>query len=452
MTGVDEIVALYDEGGRPSGSAPRSRMRAENLRHAATAVVVRDSLGRVYVHRRTDSKDVYPGRWDFTAGGVLLDGEDPDTAARREAEEELGVTSPLEPLGEGDYADDHTRYHAYLYRTTWDGPVRWQPEEVATGEWVTLERLAAMIDDPAVAMMPDAEALLGGWLRDRLGHLEHPGQGWDSETTIVEGRWVDRVPRRPDVARRLLAETRLLPRIAPLLPLDVPVPVVLDEHPLRVRHPIVVGRPCDPARLTAADGACVGEFLRVLHDTPPATYHGTGVPTAASARADLLESLEGMRGRVLPLLPPGRRRDGESLLAAVGAPAPTCLVHADLGPEHVLVADDPGLRTQAPGRPELSDSSAGSRDVSRHEGQVTGVIDWSDAIVGDPALDLAWTVHGTAPAFAEAVVASYGASRERRDRGLLWHRLGPWYEALAGVDFLGEETTASGLAGILERL
>ena len=53
-------MALYDERGRPCGSVPRSRMRAENLRHAATAVVVRDPLGRVYVHRRTDTKDVYP--------------------------------------------------------------------------------------------------------------------------------------------------------------------------------------------------------------------------------------------------------------------------------------------------------------------------------------------------------------------------------------------------------
>ena len=43
---MDEIVALYDDGGRPAGSAPRPVMRAENLRHAATGVVVRDPLGQ----------------------------------------------------------------------------------------------------------------------------------------------------------------------------------------------------------------------------------------------------------------------------------------------------------------------------------------------------------------------------------------------------------------------
>src|SRR3954453_2772755 len=93
----DEVVALYDEGGRPAGSAPRSVMRAQNLRHAATGVVVRDPWGRVYVHRRTQTKDVSPAPWAFPAGGVLLADEDPLGGARRELAEELGVTSELEP-------------------------------------------------------------------------------------------------------------------------------------------------------------------------------------------------------------------------------------------------------------------------------------------------------------------------------------------------------------------
>ncbi|MGI8646408.1 MAG: phosphotransferase [Nocardioides sp.] len=421
---MEEIVALYDDAGQPSGSAPRSVMRAENLRHAATAVVVRDPLGRIHVHRRTDTKDVYPGRFDFAAGGVLLDGEDPLAAARREVEEELGVTSELVPLGEGDYADDQTTYHAFLYETTWGGSLRLQREEVASGEWMTLEALSALIADPAVVVMPATAALLDGWLRDRLADRFEPEQGWDSEAVIVEDHWVDRRPRRPQVASRLLAETRLMPRIAPRLGLDVPEPVVLEDDPLRVRHPLVRGVPGEPAALSGADGTAVGRFLRTLHDTSPELYDGTGVLGAEEARAELLDGLEGMRKRVLPLLPAGVHGQARALLDAVAIPAETRLVHGDLGPLHLLTTD----------------------------GRVSGVIDWTDARLGDPGLDLAWTLNGTPAAFADALAAAYSPTPGQRARGLLWHRLGPWWEALAGTDFLGEEYVESGLEGVLARL
>ncbi|MDO8145598.1 NUDIX hydrolase [Isoptericola sp. 178] len=159
----DELVALFDETGAPCGTASRRRVRAENLRHAATAVVVRNAAGEVYVHRRTDTKDVYPGRYDFCAGGVLRAGESPLQSARREVAEELGVQGvPLLRLGERDYADAHTRYRAFLFTCTYDGPVRWQPEEVAWGRWVSPRRLVEMVDE--LAFVPDSVAVLDRWL------------------------------------------------------------------------------------------------------------------------------------------------------------------------------------------------------------------------------------------------------------------------------------------------
>jgi 8-oxo-dGTP pyrophosphatase MutT (NUDIX family) len=163
MSSVSELVALYDDAGRPYGVAERARVRAENLRHAATAIVVRNGSGEVYVHRRTDTKDVYPGLYDFCAGGVLQAGEDPVASAAREVAEELGVVGvPLEPLGEDDYADAHARYHAFLFTCTYDGEITWQPEEVAWGAWVGLERLREMLAE--LPFVPDSTALL----RDRL--------------------------------------------------------------------------------------------------------------------------------------------------------------------------------------------------------------------------------------------------------------------------------------------
>ena len=161
----EELVALFDESGQVVGSVPRSRMRAENLRHAATAVLVRTSAGLIYVHRRTDTKDVYPGRYDFAAGGVIVAGETPDEAAARELDEELGVSGvPITPVGRGEYSDDHTRFWAFLYTVTWDGEVRHQPEEVAWGAWWTPRELAERVAADPARFMPDSVALWADWL------------------------------------------------------------------------------------------------------------------------------------------------------------------------------------------------------------------------------------------------------------------------------------------------
>ena len=169
---ADEVVALYDEAGEVVGSAPRSVMRARNLRHAASSIVVRDPFGRIYLHRRTETKDVYPGLLDFAAGGVVLAGEDPAAGAVREVEEELGVVGvPLEPFGVADYADEHTSYRAVRFVVLWPGPVRWQPEEVSWGEWVTVEELVRRLDEEVDTLVPDSVAVwsetLRSWHADR---------------------------------------------------------------------------------------------------------------------------------------------------------------------------------------------------------------------------------------------------------------------------------------------
>lgn len=163
---MDELVALLDSDGRVCGSAPRSVMRRDNLRHAATGVLVRNAAGDIYVHQRTATKDVYPSYYDFMAGGVVAAGEDPYDAVVRELAEELGITGvDLVKLPEGDYADDATSYHAYLYSCVWDGPIQHQPSEVAWGAWMTPAELVAKLDDPSWPVMPDTAALVGPLVR-----------------------------------------------------------------------------------------------------------------------------------------------------------------------------------------------------------------------------------------------------------------------------------------------
>ena len=170
MTGTEETVCLVDEHGAVVGEAPRSRMRRENLRHAATGVLLRDPRGRIYVHRRSPAKDWCPGCHDAAAGGVLRPGEHPEPAAERELAEELGVVgASLRPLVTQLYEDDTVRCFEHVYEATYDGVVHHVDGEVVWGGWMALPELGRLLRDPSWPFVPDTRSLLERLGRDGVG-------------------------------------------------------------------------------------------------------------------------------------------------------------------------------------------------------------------------------------------------------------------------------------------
>src|SRR6185369_15154616 len=88
---MDELIDIVDADDRVVDQQPRSVATARRLRHRCVFIRVLDEHGRVFVHRRTARKLVFPSRYDMFVGGVVGAGETYDAAALREAEEELGV-------------------------------------------------------------------------------------------------------------------------------------------------------------------------------------------------------------------------------------------------------------------------------------------------------------------------------------------------------------------------
>jgi aminoglycoside phosphotransferase (APT) family kinase protein len=258
---------------------------------------------------------------------------------------------------------------------------------------------------------------------DPGGAEEEFDDGWDTRATLVDGRWVDRTARRREVDPQLRREVALMPWLAPGLPLPVPVPRVVSEDPLTVRHALIVGDVCPGT--SAEQGRAVGAFLRALHAVDPAEAVRRGARDATTSFREAQEIRDRMGVEVLPLLPAPVRSRGEALLARMGTPPPEPrLIHGDLGPQHILVAG----------------------------GRVTGIIDWGDCGVGDPALDLAWTRYGAGPDFAAALVAAYDPDGGTLARGRDWHLLGPWHEVIYGLDTDQPAYVESGLAGATSRL
>ncbi|MFG1807214.1 NUDIX hydrolase [Streptomyces sp. NPDC049040] len=146
---ADEIIDIVDERDRVVGQARRADAYERGLRHRAAFVLVRDGEDRIFVHRRTARKLVFPSLYDLFVGGVLGAGETYDEAALREAEEELGVSGlpRPEPLFRFLYEDGPRAWWSAVYQVRCELPVSPQPEEVAWHGFLTEQELARRLGE-----------------------------------------------------------------------------------------------------------------------------------------------------------------------------------------------------------------------------------------------------------------------------------------------------------------
>ena len=143
MGAADEIVTIVDEHNKVIGAVSRREMRAKNLPHRSTYILVFNAQGELYVQKRTMSKDVFPGYYDPATGGVVLAGESYEQGAVRELEEEMGIRNvPLTWLFDFYFTDERTRVWGGAFSCVYDGEVVLQEEEV---EGVTLMTSAEIL-------------------------------------------------------------------------------------------------------------------------------------------------------------------------------------------------------------------------------------------------------------------------------------------------------------------
>ena len=142
MDTADELVIIVDKENNEVEVVPRREMRSGRLRHRATYILVFNAKGELFVQKRTQTKDVFPGYYDIAAGGVVLAGESYEEGAVRELEEELGIReTPLTSLFDFYYEDEHIRLWGRAFSCTFDGELVLQEEEVESGEFMEVDEV-----------------------------------------------------------------------------------------------------------------------------------------------------------------------------------------------------------------------------------------------------------------------------------------------------------------------
>ncbi|HEV3409071.1 MAG TPA: 16S rRNA (adenine(1518)-N(6)/adenine(1519)-N(6))-dimethyltransferase RsmA, partial [Chthoniobacterales bacterium] len=119
-----EQFAVVDAVDRVIGRATRSEVHANNLLHRAVHILIFNGHGELFLQKRSRFKDRHPCLWDSSAAGHVNAGEDYDTTAARELEEELGVSTNVERVLKLPASERTGHEFIWLYRGELEGPFR----------------------------------------------------------------------------------------------------------------------------------------------------------------------------------------------------------------------------------------------------------------------------------------------------------------------------------------
>jgi aminoglycoside phosphotransferase (APT) family kinase protein len=198
------------------------------------------------------------------------------------------------------------------------------------------------------------------------------GEGWDTTVWLVDDAWVFRFPRRSYPVAGLENEIAHLPRLAPRLPLPIPVPTFVGRPSAEFHWPFygapfLPGRELADAALAAEERMALarplGEFLRALH----AVDLDAELPVDPVRRADMSFRVPKTIERFVELArlglwkAPAEVRDVVEAARDLPAPEPLAVCHGDLHLRHLLVDG---------------------------HGAPAAVIDWIDLSRNDPSVDL----------------------------------------------------------------
>lgn len=274
--------------------------------------------------------------------------------------------------------------------------------------------------------------------------LPHAGWGGENDAWLVDGRWIFRFPRTAEAAMALDREVCFLPALAARSPLAVPrfahVARGGQAGPLFVGYEAIPGRPLrgDDVRAASPSQAGrmagqLGRFLAALHTLPVDEALACGVaPPPDDARDHWRRAYERARAAIFPVLAADERRWVSRLFETMlgddrylrYTPA---VCHGDLSSDHIL--HDPATMA------------------------LTGVIDFGDLCIGDPAGELTWRGE-YGEAFFRAVLDAYDAPHDDSlpDRVTMCMDRLPLVEIGYGVDTNRDDYVAEGRRFLRERM
>ncbi len=137
-------IILVDENDIPIGVKYRDQIDYTKDIYRWSGIWVENSQGEVLIAQRKLTKDKDPGKWGPAAAGTLEEGETYESNARKEVQEELGITVDSFESGPKQHADTPRRYFGQWFLCKLDKTLdefTIQEDEVEQIAWVKKEEL-----------------------------------------------------------------------------------------------------------------------------------------------------------------------------------------------------------------------------------------------------------------------------------------------------------------------
>ena len=215
----------------------------------------------------------------------------------------------------------------------------------------------------------------------------------DVDCAVIEDNlkrhWVVRAPRNTAAGIRMDQESDLIEQLMSWLPFGLPQAegtAPLPSGGRAVVHRRLPGHPIRPLELLHRPGLATayGQAVAAIHELPVRLVEDAGLPVYSAEEYRFRRLAELDRAAGTGQVPTRLLTRWEQAVEEVGAwRFVPCCVHGDLAGDNVLVEAD----------------------------TVTGIMEWSETRVADPADDLAWLAIGTTEPALDSVLAAYTAAR-----------------------------------------
>lgn len=165
----DEYLWAIDSKGRVLGRRTRAESHERGLIHRAVHVVVLDHKHRIFVKKRSQSKDMFSGQWETSVGGHVTYGDNTRETAARELEEELGIVEKPIYLRRFRYRGEEEKENITFFYVVTGKKLKLNRSEATKGEYFTIHELEkALTRRTFVDGAEDELCIIGKLLRKLL--------------------------------------------------------------------------------------------------------------------------------------------------------------------------------------------------------------------------------------------------------------------------------------------